>query len=85
LGETINTEEGGAGIRSTVIMPGEVSTDILKNRPTPPSTKDMDCMLQGQDLADTVRFVAEMPAHVCINEILISPTWNRFYQGFDEL
>jgi len=42
-------------------------------------------MLQGQDLADTVRFVAEMPAHVCINEILISPTWNRFYQGFDEL
>lgn len=85
LGETINTEEGGAGIRSTVIMPGEVSTDILKTRPTPPSTKDMDRMLQGQDLADTVRFVAEMPAHVCINEILISPTWNRFYQGFDEL
>jgi NADP-dependent 3-hydroxy acid dehydrogenase YdfG len=85
LGETINTAEGGAGIRSTVIMPGEVSTDILKNRPTPPSTKDMGRMLQGQDLADTVRFVAEMPAHVCINEILISPTWNRFYQGFDEL
>lgn len=85
LGETINTEEGGAGIRSTVIMPGEVSTDILKTRPTPPSDTEMDRMLQVQDLADTVRFVAEMPAHVCLNEILISPTWNRFYQGFEEL
>ena len=85
LGETINAEEGGCGIRSTIIMPGEVSTDILKTRPSPPSEKDMDRMLQVQDLADTVRFVAEMPAHVCINEILISPTWNRFYQGFDEL
>jgi NADP-dependent 3-hydroxy acid dehydrogenase YdfG len=85
LGETINVEEGGAGIRSTVIMPGEVSTDILKTRPVPPSEKDMGRMLQDQDLADTVRFVAEMPPHVCMNEILISPTWNRFYQGFDEL
>ena len=22
-------------------------------------------------------FVASMPPHVCVNEILISPTWNR--------
>ena len=24
---------------------------------------------------------AEMPAHVCVNEIVISPTWNRFFIG----
>lgn len=85
LNETINDEEGGNGIRSTVIMPGEVATDILKSRPVPPSQADQDRMLQVADLANTVRFVAEMPPHACINEILVSPTWNRFYQGFEEL
>ena len=85
LGESINAEEGGQGIRATVIMPGEVATDILKSRPTPPSQKEQDRMLQADDLAATVRFVAEMPPHVCLNEILIAPTWNRFYQGFEEL
>ena len=85
LSESINTEEGVNGIRSTVIMPGEVATDILKSRPVPPSQADMDRMLQAEDLARTVRFVAESPAHVCLNEILISPTWNRFYQGMAEV
>lgn len=85
LSETINAEEGGNGIRSTVIMPGEIATDILKTRPVPPADKDLERMLQVDDLSETVRFVAEMPAHVCLNEILISPTWNRFYQGFEEL
>ena len=85
LNESINDEEGGNGIRSTVIMPGEVATDILKTRPSPPSQAEMDRMLSAEDLGDTIRFVAEMPARACLNEILISPTWNRFYQGFDEL
>lgn len=85
LGETINVEEGGHGIRATVLMPGEVATDILKSRPRPPSEKDMARMLQIDDLGKTVRFLAELPPHVCVNELLISPTWNRSYQGFDEL
>ena len=38
-------------------------------------------MLQAEDLGKTIRFVAEMPARVCINEILITPTWNRFFIG----
>jgi hypothetical protein len=25
------------------------------------------------------RIIAGMPPHVCINEILISPTWNRSF------
>ena len=38
-------------------------------------------MLQAEDLGETVRFVAEMPVHVCLNEIVISPTWNRAHMG----
>jgi len=34
-------------------------------------------MLQPEDLGRTIAFVASMPPRVCMNEILISPTWNR--------
>jgi NADP-dependent 3-hydroxy acid dehydrogenase YdfG len=34
-------------------------------------------MLQPEDLGRTIAFVAGMPARVCMNEILISPTHNR--------
>lgn len=84
LSESVNEEECRNGIRSTVIMPGEVATEIMKSRPVPPSEDTMARMLQAEDLARTIRFVAEAPPHVCLNEILISPTWNRFYTGFDE-
>ncbi|MFC6687132.1 SDR family oxidoreductase [Jhaorihella thermophila] len=85
LGETINDEEGGHGIRATVIMPGEVATDILKSRPNPPSPAEQARMLQAEDLGNCVRFVAELPPRVCINEILVSPSWNRFYRGMKEV
>jgi NADP-dependent 3-hydroxy acid dehydrogenase YdfG len=30
-------------------------------------------------MAETILFVARLPTSVCVNEILISPTWNRGY------
>ena len=78
---SLNDEECVNGIRACVIYPGEVATPILKQRPKPPSPEEIARMLQPEDLGRTIRFVAEMPAHVCVNEILISPTWNRFFVG----
>ena len=41
-------------------------------------------MLQPDDLGRTIRFLAELPPRVCVNEILISPIWNRaFFGGAD--
>lgn len=79
LSHSINMEEGHNGIRSCVIMPGEVNTPIMDKRPIPPSAAIRERMLQADDLGRAVRFVAESPAHVCVNEILISPTWNRSF------
>lgn len=76
---SLNREECVNGIRACVICPGEVATEILKKRPVPPSQEEMDRMLQAEDLGRTIRFVAEMPPRVCLNEIVISPTWNRFF------
>lgn len=77
--ETINMEECMNGIRACAICPAEVATPIMDRRPVPPSAEDRSRMLQAQDLGNTIRFVAELPAHACINQIIISPTWNRMY------
>ncbi|MGO8916985.1 MAG: SDR family oxidoreductase [Stellaceae bacterium] len=81
LTHSLNDEECVNGVRACVIYPGEVATPILRNRPKPPSPEEIARMLQPEDLGRTIRFVAEMPPRVCVNEILISPTWNRFFVG----
>ena len=77
--ETINMEEGANGIRACALCPGEVATPILDRRPVPPSAEERGRMLQPDDLGETIRFLAEMPGHVCINQLIISPAWNRMY------
>ena len=79
LTETINMEECTNGIHACAICPAEVATPILDRRPVPPSAEDRARMLQPDDLGAAIRFVAEMPAHACINQLIISPTWNRTY------
>ncbi|MEZ5738935.1 MAG: SDR family NAD(P)-dependent oxidoreductase [Burkholderiaceae bacterium] len=85
LVESINDQEGRHGIRATMVCPGEVATPILKSRPVPPPQQDMDRMLRPEDVGDAIAYVAGLPAHVCINELVISPTWNRIYIGADDL
>lgn len=85
LTESINFEEGRHGVRASLIMPGEVATPILKTRPVPPSEAEMSRMLRPEDVAQVIRYVAVAPAHVCLNEVLIGPTWNRIYLGGEDL
>jgi NADP-dependent 3-hydroxy acid dehydrogenase YdfG len=85
LTEAINCEEGRNGIRATLIMPGEVATPILMTRPVPPSAQDLEKMLQPEDLADLIRYVAVAPRRVCLGEVLIGPSWNRIYIGADDM
>jgi len=77
--ETINMEECANGIRGCAICPAEVATPIMDRRPVPPSSEDRARMLQPEDLGNTIRFIAQMPPHVCVNQVIISPTWNRMY------
>ena len=79
LTETINMEECMNGIRACAICPAEVATPIMDRRPVPPTALDRSRMLQPDDLGATIRFIAELPAHACINQLIISPTWNRMY------
>jgi NADP-dependent 3-hydroxy acid dehydrogenase YdfG len=77
LTHSFNMDECVNGLRACCLSPGEVATPILKLRPVMPSEEEQARMLQAEDVGRTIAFVASMPARVCINEILISPTWNR--------
>jgi NADP-dependent 3-hydroxy acid dehydrogenase YdfG len=81
LTESINMEECTNGIRATSILPGEVATPILEKRPVPPPPEERARMLHAEDLGKTILFVATLPPRACVNELIISPTWNRFYLG----
>ena len=63
-----------------MLCPGEVATPILKHRDPPETPEAMARMLQPDDMGRLIAFIATMPAHVCINEVVISPTHNRNYQ-----
>jgi NADP-dependent 3-hydroxy acid dehydrogenase YdfG len=77
LTHSFNMDECVNGLRACCLSPGEVATPILKLRPVVPSEEEQARMLQAEDIGRTIAFVASMPARVCVNEILISPTWNR--------
>ena len=85
LTHSFNIEECVNGLRATALCPGEVATPILKKRPVEPSAEAKARMVQEADMGRTIRFIAEMPPHVCINELVISPVWNRIYIGGDDL
>jgi NADP-dependent 3-hydroxy acid dehydrogenase YdfG len=77
LTHSFNMDECVNGLRACCLSPGEVATPILKLRPKVPSEEEQARMLQPEDCGRTIAFVASLPPRVCINEILISPTWNR--------
>ena len=85
LTHSFNIEECVNGLRATALCPGEVATPILKKRPVEPSAEAKARMVQEADMGRTIRFIAEMPPHVCINELVISPVWNRIYIGGDDI
>jgi len=81
ISESINMEECAHGIRATSILPGEVATPIMEKRPVPPSAEERARMAQAEDFGKAIRFVATLPARTCVNELVMAPTWNRFYLG----
>jgi NADP-dependent 3-hydroxy acid dehydrogenase YdfG len=81
LTHSFNMDECRNGLRACCLSPGEVATPIMKNRPVPPSEEVMSKMLQPEDVGRTIAFVANMPPHVCVNEVLISPVANRAFLG----
>jgi len=79
MSHSINMQECVNGIRSCVFLPGEVATAILDKRPNPVSAQERARMVQPQDCADLILYIALLPKRLVMNEVMLSPTWNRAY------
>jgi NADP-dependent 3-hydroxy acid dehydrogenase YdfG len=74
LGAEVKTD----GIRICGVYPGEVNTPILDVRPKAVDDAQRRRILQPEDVAEAVLFIARLPAHVVIPELVITP----LSQGF---
>ncbi|MFI3297432.1 MAG: SDR family NAD(P)-dependent oxidoreductase [bacterium] len=67
------------GIKVTNICPGAVDTEFSTVRFKGDATRaaktyDGYQPLVGEDIANVIRYVVSLPAHVCINDLVITPT-----------
>ncbi|MDM7892874.1 SDR family oxidoreductase [Curtobacterium caseinilyticum] len=74
---TLNQQEAAHGVRATHLCPGDVATDFLDQRPQVPDAAARQRMLQPEDVGRTVAFVLGAPAHVRIDELVLSPVSQR--------
>jgi NAD(P)-dependent dehydrogenase (short-subunit alcohol dehydrogenase family) len=73
LGLCLSAEEKGNGIRVSNIYPGEVNTPILDVRPRPVTAEQRQRILQPDDVAAAVLFVATLPPYATVPELVITP------------
>ena len=81
LGVCIGREERGRGIRSTVIYPGEVRTSFLDSRSSRPGGAEAsrrEGILEPEDIAAAVHFIATLPPRAHVPELVVKPTIDDF-------
>ncbi len=79
--EGLRQEERESNIRSTIISPGAVATELYKTISNPELSESVKegqrtpgFGLASEDIANAVAYVIGQPEHVSISEILIRPT-----------
>jgi NADP-dependent 3-hydroxy acid dehydrogenase YdfG len=73
----LNSEFRNSGIRASVVIPGEVDTPILDNRPVVPSAEARATMVTAEDAAEAIVLIARLPQRASIPELIIRPTMQR--------
>jgi NADP-dependent 3-hydroxy acid dehydrogenase YdfG len=79
LGYVLANEERENGIRVSNVCPGEIDTPILAARSKPVSEDQRAVILKPEDVADAVLFVAALPPHVSVPELVIKPTAHPYW------
>ena len=74
LTQVTNEEGNPHGVRACLFCPGSANTPIVDRRPSPPSAAERERLLQPDDIAATVVFIASMPPRVTIEQVDMKPT-----------
>ena len=74
---TVTNEEGNPhGVRASLVNPGAGNTPIIDRRPVKFSAEQKALMIQSEDIAATVVFLASLPPRVHIDFLSMMPTKN---------
>ncbi|HEY3836784.1 MAG TPA: SDR family oxidoreductase [Bryobacteraceae bacterium] len=73
IANSVRVEEKENGVRTCVICPGLVDTEILNKRLVKPGPEILSKALQAEDVAAAALFVAGLPPRASIPEMLIMP------------
>lgn len=81
--EGLRQEEKGNGIRSTIVSPGAVRTELVNTIGNPEITKgisalmaaddDQNLAINPEDVANAVLYAIDQPKHVAISEVIVRP------------
>lgn len=75
LSHAIRVEEKENGIRTCVVCPGLVDTEILLNRPVKTPAETLAKAMQPEDVAELVVSVAKLPVRASVPEVQILPSY----------
>jgi serine 3-dehydrogenase len=75
LAHAIRVEEKENGIRTCVICPGLVDTEMLDKRPVKPGPELLAKAMLPEDVAEAILAIAKFPQRVAVPEIQILPTY----------
>jgi NAD(P)-dependent dehydrogenase (short-subunit alcohol dehydrogenase family) len=73
----LNFELTNTGVRASVLIPAEVDTPIMDNRPIPPTADDRSTMIGVDECVEALTMIASLPKRSTISELRIKPTMQR--------
>ena len=71
--EYLNIELKDTMVKATALMPGEVNTPIMDQRPIVPSNEDRELMAKSSDVAETIVSLASLSENTSIHSMVIMP------------
>jgi len=79
LGVSLTKEAWKFGIRTCNIFPDETNTPIMLKRPVKYTEEELARIMQPEDLADAMKFVAALHPRTSVTELVMYPTFPKTY------
>jgi serine 3-dehydrogenase (NADP+) len=73
LAHAVRIEEKLNGIRTSVVCPGLTNTELVEQRPVKVAPEVLAHALQPEDVAETILYIAKLPARAAIPELHMVP------------
>lgn len=74
LAHAVALEERDRGLRVSAILPGLINTPLVELKPSLPDDETREKALQPEDVAQVCLFLAGLPPHVFVPELVLLPT-----------